>query len=184
VNRLATPMPAHETRARLPVWLAIPLGAATGALATAIAALTSPELYIDWGSLPGALVVVPLFSLGAAAAVTIPLAVMRRIAWTAVPMALATSLIVGELVFQASFGTAFARWSAARHWAATERRAAAEREATERQVCRKLLAVPPIPPPPAPPGATATRRAPDTSAGTAATVLVYHRERCQALLER
>jgi hypothetical protein len=177
-------MPADEARPRLPVWLAIPLGAATGALATAVAALTSPELYIDWGSLPGALVVVPLFSLGAAAVVTIPLAVMRRIAWTAVPMGLATSLIVGELVFQASLGTAFARWRAARHWAATERRAGAEREATEREVCGRLLAEPPIPPPPAPPGATATRPAPDPPAETGATVLVYDRERCRALLAR
>jgi hypothetical protein len=177
-------MPTVEPQARRPVWPGIPLGAATGALATAIAALTSPELYTDWGALPGVLVVVPLFSLLAAAVVTIPLAAFRRIAWAAVLVALVTSLLVGELVFRASLGTPFARQSAARHWAAVEGRAAAERDATEREICRRLLAQAPIPPPPAPPGAEAARPAADPRPGGAATLAVYDRERCRALLAR
>jgi len=178
-------MSTRESGARRPVWPGLLLGAAAGMLATVVAALSSPELYIDWGSLGGTLVVVPLFTLGAAALVAIPLAVLRRIAWLAVLLALVTSLVAGELVFQASLGTRFARWSAARHWATMERRAAAEREATEREVCRRVLAEPPIPPPPgAPPGTAVTRMAPDQATGTAAPLAVYSRERCAALLAR
>ena len=175
-------MSTRETGARLPVWPGVLLGAAAGVIATVLAALTSPELYIDWGSLAGALAVVPLFTLGAAALVAIPLAARRRIAWTAVPLALVTALVVGELVFQASLGTPFARWSAARHWASVERRAAAEREATEREVCRRVLAEAPIPPPTAPPGAAVTRIAPDQATGTGASLAVYSRKRCEELL--
>ena len=175
-------MSTREAGARLPVWPGVLLGAAAGALATVFAALTSPELYIDWGSLAGALAVVPLFTLGAAALVTIPLAARRRVAWMAVPLALVTALVVGELVFQASLGTPFARWSAARHWASVERRAAAEREATEREVCRRVLAEAPIPPPTAPPGAAVTRIAPDQATGTGASLAVYSRKRCEELL--
>ena len=159
-------------------------GVAAGALATVLVALTSPDLYIDWGSLAGALAVVPLATLGAAALVTIPLAARRRIAWMAVPLAMVTALVVGELIFQASLGTGFARWSAARHWASVERRAAAEREASAREVCRKVLAQAPIPPPTAPPGAAVTRIAPDRAAGTGTSLAVYSRERCEELLSR
>jgi hypothetical protein len=141
-------LPNAASRTRRPVWTGVPLGAAAGTLATAAAVLTSPDLYIDWGSLAGMLVVIPAWALGAAAVVAIPLAVRRRIAWTAVPLALVTSVVVGELIFQATLGTAFARRSAARHWTAVERRASAEREAEERAVCRRLMAEPPTPPPP------------------------------------
>jgi hypothetical protein len=175
-------MSTRETGARLPVWPGVLLGAVAGAFATVFAALTSPELYIDWGSLAGTLVVVPLFTLGAAALVAIPLAARRRIAWMAVPLALVTALVVGELVFQASLDTPFARWSAARHWASVERRAATEREATTREVCRKVLAQAPIPPPAAPPGAAITPIVPGQATGTGASLAVYTRERCEELL--
>ena len=175
-------MSTRKTGARLPVWPGVLLGAAAGALATVFAALTSPELYIDWGSLAGALAVVPLFTLAAAALVAIPLAARRRIAWMAVPLALVTALVVGELVFQASLGTPFARWSAARHWASVERRAAAEREATAREVCRKVLARAPIPPPTAPLGAAVAQIAPDQTTGTGASLAVFSRKRCEELL--
>jgi len=169
---------------KLPVWPAIPLGAAAGVLAVAAAALSSPELYIDWGSFAGMLVVIPLFALGTAALVAVPLAALRRIAWIAIPLALMISLVVGELVFQATLGTEFAEWSAARHWSAAERRSAAEREAAERDVCRRLLAEPPIPPPPAPPGTTSRPAAPTGSRSTGAGLTLFDRGRCGELLRR
>lgn len=169
---------------RHPLWHAVPLGAAAGALATVVAALTSPELYIDWGLFAGSLVVIPLFAVGAAALVAVPLAALRRIAWVGVPLALATSLLTGELVFHATMGTAFARWSATRHWSAVERRAAADREAADRDVCRRLLAEPSIPPPPAPPGAAIVQTAPSEGAGTGTGLITFSRERCAEQLAR
>ncbi|MDQ3209443.1 MAG: hypothetical protein M3Q37_12675 [Gemmatimonadota bacterium] len=177
-------MPNAASRTRRPVWPGVPLGAAAGTLATAAAVLTSPDLYIDWGSLAGMLVVIPACALGAAAVVAIPLAVRRRIAWTAVPLALVTSVVLGELIFQATLGTAFARRSAARHWTAVERRASAERKAEERAVCRRVMAERPTPPPPAPPGAVLSRSAPPEGAGSGAALLAYDRARCAALLKR
>jgi hypothetical protein len=170
-----------ESVTRRPVWPGLPLGAAAGMLGTAAAVLTSPELYIDWGSLAGVLVVIPAFALGAVVVLAIPLAARRRIAWLAVPLALVTSVIVGELIFQATLGTAFARRSAGRHWAAVERRAAAERAAIERDVCRRVMAQRP-PPPPAPPSAASSRSAPSEGAGIGSTLLVYDQARCAALL--
>ena len=43
------------------------LGAGTGALAAIAVALANPGLYIDWGVFPGALVVIPLASMGVTA---------------------------------------------------------------------------------------------------------------------
>lgn len=123
------------------------LGVGTGALATIAVALTSPELYIEWGALPGALLVIPLASMGLTALVALPLAALRRLTWGAAVAAVLTALVVGELIFLGSQGTPFARWSASRHWAAAERRAAAEREAVERETCRRILAQAPAPPP-------------------------------------
>jgi len=177
-------MPNAASRTRSPVWPGVPLGAAAGTLATAAVVLSSPDLYIDWGSLAGMLVVIPAWALGAAAVVAIPLAVRRRIAWTAVPLALVTSVVVGELIFQATLGTAFARRSAARHWTAVERGAAAEREAEERAVCRRVMAERPTPAPPTPPGAVLSRSVPPKGAGSGAALLGYDRARCAALLER
>ena len=141
------------------------LGAATGALATVAIALASPDLYIDWGLLPGVLVVIPLASMGLTALVALPLAALRRLTWGAAVAAVLTALVVGELIFLGSQGTAFARWSASRHWAATERRAAAEREATERETCRRVLAEGLAPP----------RRG---------SLVLLDRERCAELLGR
>jgi hypothetical protein len=177
-------MSSGDSRVRPPVWRGIPLGAAAGALATVVAALSSPELYIDWGRLAGTLVVVPLFTIGAAALVAVPLAATRRLTWLAVLAAMATSLVAGELVFQMSLGTPFAQWSAARHWAAVDRRAAAEREATQREVCRRILAEAPISPPVAPPGAAITRVAPHQKTESPASLRVYDRESCAALRAR
>ncbi len=172
------------TNARPLAWPVLLLGAAAGSLATIAAALISPELYTDWGSLTGALVVIPLFAILAALLVTVPLAVLRRIAWVGVPLALVISVVAAELVFNATLGTAFARWSAARHWAAVERRAQASREATDRDVCRRLLAQPPIPPPPAPPGAAASRAEPAEVGRPASGLATFSRERCAELLAR
>jgi hypothetical protein len=130
------------------------------------------------------LVVIPAWALGAAAVVAIPLAVRRRIAWTAMPLALVPSVVVGELIFQATLGTAFARRSAARHWTAVERRASAEREAEERAVCRRVMAERPTPAPPTPPGAVLSRSVPPEGAGSGAALLGYDRARCAALLKR
>jgi len=165
-------------------WPALPLGAAAGSLATIAAALLIPELYTDWGSLTGTLVVIPLFAILAALLVTVPLAVLRRIAWVGVPFALVISVVAAELVFNATLGTTFARWSAARHWAAVERRAQAGREAAERDVCERLLAEPPIPPPPAPPGAAAGRAAPAEVGRPGSGLMTFNRERCAELLGR
>jgi hypothetical protein len=148
------------------------LGAATGALATVAIALASPDLYIDWGLLPGVLLVIPLASMGLTALVALPLAALRRLTWGAAVAAVLTALVVGELIFLGSQGTAFARWSASRHWAATARRAAAEREATERETCRRALAEAPAPPPPVP---GAPRRG---------SLVLLDRERCAELLGR
>ncbi len=177
-------MPNAASRTRRPLWPGVPLGAAAGTLATAAAVLTSPDLYINWGSLAGMLVVIPAFAVGAAAVVTIPLAAGRWIGWMAVPLALLTSVVVGELIFQASLDTAFARRSASRHWGATERRAAAEREATMRETCRRIMAEPSIPSPPAPPGGTPTRVAPSQGSGRAETAVVLDPEHCAELLGR
>jgi hypothetical protein len=133
---------------------------------------------------PGALVVIPLFAILAALLVTVPLAVLRRIAWVGVPLALVVSVVAAGLVFNATLGTACARWSAARHWAAVERRAQASREATERDVCRRLLAEPRIPPAPAPPGAAASQTAPAELGRTATGLTTFSRERCAERLGR
>jgi hypothetical protein len=172
------------TNARPRAWPALPLGAAAGSLATIAAALISPELYTDWGSLTGALVVVPLFAVLAALLLTLPLAALRRIAWVGVPLGLIISVVAGELVFKATLGTGFARWSAARHWAAAEHRAQTAREAAERDVCRRLLAQPPIPPPPAPPGASVGRAAPAEVGETTTGLIGFSRKRCAELLAR
>ena len=177
-------MPNVASRTRRPIWPGVPLGAAAGTLATAAVVLSSPDLYVDWGSLAGMLVVIPAWALGAAAVVAIPLAVRRRIAWTAVPLALVTSVVVGEVIFQATLGTTFARWSAARHWTAVERGAAAEREAEERAVCRRVMAERPTPAPPTPPGAVLSRSAPPEEAASGAALLAFDRARCATLLKR
>jgi hypothetical protein len=133
-------MPNAASRTRRPVWPGVPLGAVAGTLATAAAVLTSPDLYIDWGSLAGMLVVIPACALGTAVVVAIPLAARRRIALDSRAAGSGDVVVVGELMFQATPGTAFARRSAARHWTAVERRASAEREAEERAVCRRFMA--------------------------------------------
>ena len=161
------------------------LGAVTGALATVAVALASPGLYIDWGLLPGVLLVVPLASLGLTALVALPLAAMRRLTWGGAAVAVLTALVAGELTFLASQGTAFARWSASRHWAAAERRAEAERKATERETCRRLLAEAPVPPPPAPdvpPGVSVAPAKPRSPSGRG--LLPFDRARCAELLGR
>lgn len=148
-------------------------------------ALTSPELYIDWGALPGALVIVPLATIGLTALVALPLAAARRLSWGAAAAAVLTALVVGELLFLGSQGTPFARWSASRHWAESERRAAAEREATEREKCRQVLSQAPAPPPPAPgalPGAGVAPATPRTEGATRGGLLAFDRERCMELL--
>ena len=182
--RLVDPRLQHirMPNSRSSAWLALPLGAAAGSLATIIAALISPELYTDWGSLTGALVVIPLFATLAALLVTVPLTVLRRISWVGVPLALAVSIVAGELVFKATMGTGFARWSTARHWAAVELRAQAARDAAERDVCRRLLAQRPIPSPPSPPGAGVRQVAPTELSETG--LIGFNRERCVQLLAR
>jgi hypothetical protein len=165
-------------------WLAVPIGAVAGSVATVAAALTSPELYTDWGVFAAALVVIPLFAVGVAALVTVPLAALRRIAWIGVPVALVISIAAAELVFKATLETGFARWSAARHWAAVERRAAAGREDAERDVCRRLLAQSPIPPPPPPPGASVGRAAQTEIGGAESGLVSFSRGRCAELLAR
>jgi hypothetical protein len=178
-------IPPHDspTSGRLPA--GILLGASTGALATIAVALASPELYIDWGALPGALLVIPLASMGFTALVALPLAARRRLTGGAAAAAVLTALVVGELIFLGSQGTAFARWSAGRHWAATERRAAADREATMRETCRRILAQAPVPSPPAsevPPGASVAPAGPRTDGFRRGSLLVHDRERCAELL--
>jgi hypothetical protein len=169
---------------RAAVWPALPLGAAAGAFATVAVGLASPDLYTDWGSFVGFLAVIPLAAVVTAALVAVPLAAIRRIAWWAVPLALVIAIVAGELVFQATQGTAFARWSAARHWSAMERRAAAERETTQRDVCRRLLAERPVPPPPAPQGAASAPIAPAERVAQGSSLILFNRERCTELLGR
>lgn len=175
---------SNPPRSRLPHGLL--LGAGTGALATVAVALSSPELYIDWGALPGALLVIPLASVGLTALVALPLVLSRRLTWGAATAAVLTALVVGELIFLGSQGTAFARWSARRHWAASERRAAVEREATERETCRRLLAQAPAPvrPPPSPPGANVAPARPRSDGSGRGSLLVLDQERCAELLGR
>ncbi len=146
--------------------------------------LASPDLYTDWGSLAGSLIVIPLSAVAAAAAVVVPLAVLRRTGWIALPIAMLAALISGTLVFRLTLHTGFARWSAARHWSAVEHRAAADREATERDVCRRVLAMPPVPPPLPPPGAEVSRSAPSSHTGTTSPLVAFSAERCAPLLSR
>lgn len=54
------------------------LGAAAGVVAALAVGLASPDLYTDWGSLAGSLIVIPLSAVAPAAAVVVPLAVLRR----------------------------------------------------------------------------------------------------------
>jgi hypothetical protein len=131
--------------------------------------------------------VIPLASMGATALLALPLAALRRLTRGAAVAAILTALLVGELTFLGSQGTAFARWSASRHWAATERRAAAEREATEQETCRRVLAEAPVPPPPAPDAPQGARLAPTgpRSAGSSrGSLMLLDRERCAELLGR
>jgi hypothetical protein len=128
--------------------------------------------------------VIPLSAVAAAAALVVPLAVLRRTGWIALPIAMLAALISGTLVFRLTLDTEFARWSAARHWSAVERRAAADREATEREVCRRVLAMPPVPPPLPPPGAEASRNAPDSRTGTTSPLVAFSAERCARLLSQ
>ncbi len=163
------------------------LGAGTGALATIAVALVSPGLYVDWGALPGILVVIPLASMGVTALVALPLAAVRRLTWGGAIAALLTALLVGELIFLGSQGTAFARWSASRHWAAVERRAAAEREATQRETCRRLLAKAPVAPSPEPDVTPGTRVAPvepRSEGSSRGSLMLLDSERCAELLGR
>lgn len=167
-----------------PLWIGAALGTAAGVVAALAGGLASPELYTDWGSLAGSLIVIPLSAVVAAAAIVVPLAVLRRTGWIALPIAMLAALISGTLVFRLTLNTDFARRSAARHWSAVERRAAADREATERDVCRRLLAIPPVPPPPAPPGTGMSRSAPGARTGTSSPLVVFSAERCAKLLSR
>jgi hypothetical protein len=167
-----------------PLWGGAALGSAAGVVAALAVGLASPGLYTDWGSLVGSLIVIPLFAVAAAAAVVVPLVVLRRTGWIALPIAMLAALISGTLVFRLTLNTGFARWSAARHWSAVENRAAADREAAERDVCRRLLAIPPVPPPLPPPGAGVSRSAPGERTGTSSPLLVFSAERCAELLSR
>ena len=167
-----------------PLWAGAALGTAAGVVAALAVGLASPDLYTDWGVFAGSLIVIPFFSVVAAAVIVVPLAVLRRTGWIALPVAMLAALISGSLVFRLTLNTGFAQWSAARHWSAVERRAAADREATERDVCRRLLAMPPVPPPPAPPGAGVSRSAPDARTGTSSPLVVFSEERCAKLLSR
>jgi hypothetical protein len=169
-------------------WHPLHAGAALGTAAGVVAALgvglASPELYTDWGIFAGSLIVIPLSAVVAAAALVVPLAVLRRIGWMALPIAMLAAVISGTLVFRLTLNTDFARWSAARHWSAVERRAAADREAADRDVCRRLLAMPPVPPPLPPPGAEASRNQPDSRTGTTSPLIAFNAERCAKLLSR
>ena len=98
--------------------------------------------------------------MGITALVALPLAALRRLTWGAAIAALLTALLVGELIFLGSQGTAFARWSASRHWATVERRGAAEREETQRETCRRVLAEARVPPPLTPGVGSGARVAP------------------------
>jgi hypothetical protein len=167
-----------------PLWTGAGLGTAAGVVATLAAGLASPELYTDWGSLAGSLIVIPLFAVAAAAAVAVPLAVLRRTGWIALPIAMLAAAISGTLVFRLTLNTGFARWSADRHWSAVENRAAADRQATDRDVCRQVLAKSPVPPPPAPAGTRVSRSAPDARTGGASPLVVFSVERCAELLSR
>jgi hypothetical protein len=167
-----------------PLWAGAGLGTAAGIVATLAAGFASPELYTDWGSLVGSLIVIPLFAVAAAATVVVPLAALRRTGWIALPIAMLAAVISGTLVFRLTLNTRFARWSAARHWSAVERQAAADREATEREVCRRVLAVPPVPPPLPPPGAEVSRSTPGSRTGTTSPLVAFSAERCAELLSR
>jgi hypothetical protein len=163
------------------------LGAGNGTVATIAVALASPGLYIDWGLLPGVLLVIPLATLGLTALVVLPLALLRRLAWGATVAALLTAVLVGELIFLGSQGTAFARWSASRHWAAVGRRAAAERAATQQETCRRVLAEALVPPPPTPgvaPGARVAPTGPRSDGSSHGSLVLLDRERCAELLGR
>jgi hypothetical protein len=166
------------------LWRAAALGTAAGVVSALAVGFASPELYTEWGSLAGSLIVIPLLAVVAGAIVVVPLAMLRRISWIALPIAMLAALISGTLVFRLTLHTGFARWSAARHWSAVERRAAADREAAERDVCRRLLAEPPIPPPPAPPGAEVVGNAPGARTGTGSLLGAFSIERCGELLSR
>jgi hypothetical protein len=180
-------MPAADPPASIRLVPGLLLGAGSGALATVAVALASPGLYIDWGVLPGVLLVIPLASMGVATLVALPLAMRRRLTWGAAAVAVLTALIVGELIFLGSQGTAFARWSASRHWAATERRAAAEREANERETCRRVLTGSAVPPPPAPglaPRGRVAPAGPRSDGSSRGNLMVLDRKRCAELLGR
>ncbi len=166
------------------LWTGAALGTVAGVGSALAVALASPELYTDWGSLAGSLIVIPLFAILAAAALVVPLALLRRTGWIALPIAMLAALISGTIVFRLTLDTGFARWSAARHWSAVERRAAADREAAERDVCRRMLAVPPAPPPPAPPGAGMSRSSPGARTGAGSPLVAFSAERCAKLLSR
>lgn len=162
------------------------LGAGTGAVATVAVAFANPDLYIDWGALPGALLVIPLASMGFAALVVLSLVALRRLHWGGAGAAVLTALVVGELIFLSSQGTAFARWSASRHWASTERRAAVERQATERETCRRVLEEAPIPPPLSEvhPNARTAPARPQTYGSGRGGLIGLDREHCAKLLGR
>ena len=163
------------------------LGAGTGTVATIAVALASPGLYVDWGALPGVLLVIPLASMGVTALVALALAALRRLTWGAAAAAVLTALLVGELIFLGSQGTAFARWSASRHWAAVERRAAAEREATQRETCRRILAEAPVAPSPEPdvtPGTRVAPAEPRSEGSSRGSLILLDGERCAELLGR
>jgi hypothetical protein len=59
--------PQHQSKAGSMQTRPVLLGAGTGALAAIAVALANPGLYIDWGVFPGALVVIPLASMGVTA---------------------------------------------------------------------------------------------------------------------
>jgi hypothetical protein len=61
---------------------------------------------------------------------------------------------------------------------------AADREATERDVCHRLLAEPPIPPPLAPKAAEVVSNAPGARTGTGSLLGTLSVERCAELLSR
>jgi hypothetical protein len=153
-------------------------------VAALAAGLASPDLYTDWGSLAGSLVVIPLFAVAAAASVVMPLAALRRTGWIALPIAMLAAVISGTFVFRLTLNTGFARWSAARHWSAVERRAAADREAAQRDVCRRVLAMPPVPPPLPPQGAEQSRSAPGARTGANSSLVAFSAERCAQLLSQ
>lgn len=71
------------------LWGAAALGTAAGVVAALAVGFASPDLYTDWGSLAGSLIVIPLFAVAAGAVVVVPLAMLRRIGWIALPIAMA-----------------------------------------------------------------------------------------------